>query len=138
MTPRSPQRCALAWQVKKRRVVRPDRAWACPSTSTIRRRRCWRACSARCLHASPAPPGDGDPFGYGWEQCSMLVELCACLHCDAFDLPHVLVAVSICDLSCFGHVSMVLYINILWYVRAPAPSMVPGSATWLLTSTTRR
>ena len=60
------------------------------------------------------------------------------LHCDAFDLPHVLVAVSMCDLSCFGHVSMVLYINILWYVRAPDPSMVPGPATWLLTSTTRR
>ena len=51
---------------------------------------------------------------------------------------HVLVAVSICDLSCFENVSMVLYINILWYVRAPAPSMVPGPATWLLTSTTRR
>ena len=64
-----------------------------------------------------------------WGQCSMLVELCACLHCDVLDLPHVLVAVSICDLSCFGHVSMVLYINILWYVRAPAPSMVPGPAT---------
>ena len=31
----------------------------------------------------------------------MLVELCACLHCDVLDLPHVLVAVSICDLSCF-------------------------------------
>ena len=73
-----------------------------------------------------------------WGQCSMLVELCACLHCGALELPHVLVAVSICDLSCFGHVSMVLYINILWYVRAPAPSMVPGPATWLLTSTTRR
>ena len=73
-----------------------------------------------------------------WGQCSMLVELCACLHCDALDLPHVLVAVSICDLSCFGHVCMVLYINILWYVRAPAPSMVPGPAIWLLTSTTRR
>ena len=76
---RSPQRCALAWQVKKQRSVRRDRAWACPSTSTIRRRRCWRACSARWLHASLATPGDGDPFGYGWEQCSMLVELCECL-----------------------------------------------------------
>ena len=31
----------------------------------------------------------------------MLVELCACLHCDVLDLPHVLVAVSICDLSLF-------------------------------------
>ena len=63
------------------------------------------------------------------------VHACIVMHltCHTFWWP-----CPICDLSCFGHVSMVLYINILWYVRAPAPSMVPGPATWLLTSTTRR
>ena len=87
--PYSPRRRASAWQVKVVPARQNDRALRSPSTRTIRRRRWWRACSARDLHASLAASGDGVAFAYAWEHCSMLVELCACMYCYVLDFPPV-------------------------------------------------
>ena len=133
----SPRRRASAWQVKLEPARQHDRALRCPSTSNDLKAALRRACTLDVCMPPLTPSGGGVAFVYAWEHCSMLVELCACLHCDALDLPPVCWA---CRdvISAVFDASVRCSISIFDMCKeVSTPSMVPGPGTRLLLSRTR-